>query len=487
MNRKRVAVNAILNTIKTGLGIVFPLITYPYVSRVLGVDNIGIYNFSASMVSYFLLIAALGISTYGIREGTQYREDRDKITGFANEIFSINCLSMLASYALLAVVLLIPFFKPYRPIILLLSLEILFTTIGVSWICNIYEDFLAISLRTIGMQFLSLILLFSFVKNSGDLLIYVGIILVSNSAANLFNWFYVRKKYCKVHFTAGIDWKRHLKPILIIFSTTVAISIYVSSDVTMLGFMTDDFHVGIYGTATKIYTIAKTSLVAVLIVFIPGFSSMMACGEFKKVESLFQQVSGVLSLLVLPMTVGLFMISDDLVLLISGQDFEMAGTPLRLLSVAIFFSLYSYLLTQCILIPAKKEGVVFKATLISAVSNIILNFILIPFWDVNAAAITTIIAEAVTFIMTYMAARPFVGKAFTLKKAISYALGCIAIVVICLGCRKIDVFGARLVCSVVLSAIGYFLCLLLTGNRALNNLTSILKRSKEDTYEKERN
>ena len=151
-------------------------------------------------MSYFLLIAALGISTYGIREGTGFRNNKDQIQTFVSELFSITIVSTLIAYILLITLLLaIPFFKPYRIPILILSAEIIFATMGVSWVCNVYEDFLAIAIRTISFQVISLILIFVFVRSKDDLLKYIGILLLSNSGANIVNYFYIRKKYCKFH------------------------------------------------------------------------------------------------------------------------------------------------------------------------------------------------------------------------------------------------------------------------------------------------
>lgn len=206
--------NAVLNVGKTVLGILFPLITYPYVSRILGVSNLGKYNFSYSVVSYFLLIAGLGISTYGIREGIRIRDDKEKFQKFVNEMFSINLISTIISYMLMFVLLFfVPSMKNYRISIIILSGEIIFTTLGVSWICNIYEDFFAIAIRTIGMQVLSLVLTFLFIKSTADLYKYEVVLLISNSGANFVNFFYVRKKYCKFSTTLKIEWRKHIKPI----------------------------------------------------------------------------------------------------------------------------------------------------------------------------------------------------------------------------------------------------------------------------------
>lgn len=480
MRKKSLATNAILNTAKTVLGILFPLISFPYVSHVLGVENLGIYNFSFSFLSYFLLIAALGISTYGIREGTHYRENKVQIQSFVSELFSINMISTIVAYILLIVCLFgIPFMEPYRKAVLILSSEILFTTIGVSWVCNVYEDFLAIAVRTIAFQILSLVLLFVFVQSADDLYRYVAILVISNSGANLANFFYIRKKYCKFYFTTKIDWKKHLKPILIIFSTTIAITIYVSSGITILGFMTNDYQVGLYGTAVKIYTVIKNILAAILMVLIPRFTLVFSNDDHKQSNELFSKVFNILTVLMLPMCTGLFSLSGDIVTIISGRDYMGATDPLRLLSIAVTFSLYAYMYTQCVLIPVKEEKIVLRATIVSAVVNIILNFILIPMWSINAAAITTIIAEFIMFVMAFYYSQKTVRLVGVWKNLVSTLIGCICVFFICFFAKSIELLFLRVMVSVCCSVLGYLLVLIVLRNSVLKQLKEMLvKRQK---------
>ncbi len=468
MRESKIAKNAILNTVKTVLGIFFPLIIYPYVARILGVDNLGIYTFSFSFLSYFLLIAALGISTYGIREGVQYREDREQMQSFVSELFSINMISTIIAYVLLFVFLYkIPFMSPYRKAVMILSAEIFFTTLGVSWVCNVYEDFFAIAVRTIAFQIIALILIFVFVRDKTDLYQYMAILLISNSGANVVNFFYIRKKYFRIHLTAKINWKMHLKPILIIFSTTVAITVYVSSDTTMIGFMTNDFQVGLYGTAVKIYTIIKNILAAILMVLIPRFTLLFLKGDQKQSNELFSRVFNILTVLMLPMCAGLFSLSDDIICLVFGKNYLGAAEPLRLLSIAIAFSLYAYMYTQCVLIPSNKENIVFFATVISAIINIGLNFILIPLWGINAAAITTIIAEFITFVISIYSSRHTVRLIYVRKNLITTIVGSVGIFLICLLAKEIDLLWIRVGVSIVGSVAGYIIVLVTMRNTVL--------------------
>lgn len=467
---KSIVTNAALNVIKTVLGILFPILTYPYVTRILGVENMGIYNFSYSFISYFQLVAALGIATYGIREGVAYRDNKKQMNLFVSEVFTINMISTIISYSLLFLLLfVVPQLLIYKTTILILSAEIFFTTFGVSWICNVYEDFLAIAIRTILFQILSLILIFIFVKTNTDLNHYALILLLSNSGANLINFFYIRKKYCKFKITAQIDWKRHIRPILVIFSTNIAITVYVSSDITMLGLMTGNYQVGLYGTAVKIYTIIKNILVSILVILIPRFSLMLSKGKKEETNLLFSQVFGILTVLMVPMCVGLFCISEDVVLLISGQEYLQAAIPLKILTIAVVCSLYAYMFVQCILIPLREEKIVFQATVISAIINIALNLFLIPFYGMNATAFTTVVAEFATFAIVYYHCKDKVKLVKNKRILTQTLLGSVGIIIVCMISKRIDMLMMRVLISIITSVLVYFAVLILFHHRYVVN------------------
>ena len=139
--KSHLALNAVVNVLKGIMSIVFPLITFPYVSRVLGVDNLGRVNFANSIISYFILIAGLGVSAYAIREGTKIRNDSKQFGIFAREIFSINVISTLVAYALLFICFCISSkIQNYSSLIWIMSIAIILQTMGVEWIYSVYEN-----------------------------------------------------------------------------------------------------------------------------------------------------------------------------------------------------------------------------------------------------------------------------------------------------------------------------------------------------------
>lgn len=479
MNKGRILsarINAVLNVIKTISSVIFPLITFPYVSRVLTVESIGAYNFSASIVSYCSLLAGLGISTYAIREGTQYRGDKSNIEKFTSEVFSINLVSTILSYIVLfGCIAFVPKIHNYALIVSILGTEILFTTIGVNWLCNIYEDFLYVTIRTIAFQFLSLIATFVFVRSPNDILRYVIIVVCASSGANLMNFFYIRKNYVKFHFRFVPEMKKHIKPIIIIFFTTITITLYVSSDVTILGFLSDDRQVGLYSASVKIYTIIKNLLVAVVAVLIPRFSLLFAIGGGEKASKLFSKVFKTITVLVFPMTVGLFMTSTDVITLVAGIKYTDAGTSLAILSIATMFSMFAYMYTNCVIIPLKKEKVTLYASILSAIVNVGLNFLLIPILGINAAAITTVIAEAIMCVISIIYSRKIVTLKNVGKCVITTVISCVLIVLMCLIHSEIENLIIRITVKVISSVILYFVSMRLMKNEIIMEYLDMFK------------
>lgn len=431
MKYRSLGKNAILNGIKSMMSLLFPLISFPYVSKVLQVENLGKYNFANSIISYFILISALGISTYSIREGAKLRDTPEKISEFASEVFSINLISTLIAYLLFGITLIIvPKFHYYYGLLLIFSLQIIFTTIGVEWIYSIYEDYAYITIRSILVQLLSLIAMFIFIKKPEDYYIYAIITVFANAGSNIFNWYHA-KKFCHIRFITNIEWEKHLAPILMIFATTIATTIYVNSDITILGFLTNDFCVGIYSVSVKIYKIVKTLLSAILIVSIPRLSNYVGNQRFDLFEDTFSRIFKAMLAIVLPAVSGLFILSEEIVLIISDQSYVQATSSMRILSIALVVCLFGWLFNSCVLIPFRKENKVLIATIVSALVNFVLNIILIPFWKENAAAFTTLVAELCQMMICIYYSRDLVKLNGILKEILKVGIGCLSIFTFC--------------------------------------------------------
>lgn len=465
MKKKSLAVNAVLNVVRNVSGILFPLITFPYVSRVLGVEGLGKYNFAYSIITYFNMLAGLGISTYAIREGSGFREDKEKLSKFASEILLLNTITTIMSYLTLGIsILCFQKLHEYVTLILILSVQIVFTTLGIEWFYSIYEEFSYITIRTIAFKAISLILIFILVRSEKDLPYYSAITAFAVTGSGILNMIHSRK-YCKYSFQPISSLKKHIKPVMIMFASNVAVMIYVSSDTTILGILKDDYQVGLYSVSGKIYAVLKTVISSILIVAIPRLAALYSNKKIEEYNTTLQGVLDAITTIMIPCIVGVVMLSEEMVILVGGKEYTEASMSLKILALALLFSLYGWTYTQCVLMPSKNEKMVSIAAITSAVVNIALNFILIPFLGVNAAALTTVIAEGIMFVMCYIKGRNITTASILNRNSFQVFIASIPIIIVCLFCHKYCQNSLGCICiSVVLSAVLYFGILLLWKN-----------------------
>ena len=484
MKRKSLGINALLNGLRSALNLIFPLITFPYVSRVLSVDGMGIYNFSSTYVSYFTLIAGLGISTYAVREGAKYRENKDKINIFSSQVFTISMLSTLVAYIFLFGSLLIfSNLRNYVTCILIFGLQIFFTTIGTEWLYIIYEDYQYITIRSIIFKIISVLLLFVLVRTPNDYLWYSAITVFASVGSNVLNFIHA-KSICRIRLVKRTNWQYHLKPILIIFATSVAITLYVSSDTTILGLLKDDYAVGIYGVSVKIYTIVNGLISGLLMVTIPRLAMLIGKRRIKEYIHILQEVISSLSILGLPAAVGVVMLSKEIILIIAGKKYLDGILSLQIITWALIFSNFSTIFNQCVLIPVKRESKSLRNTIITGIINIGLNFVFIPLWSYNGTALSTVIAEFMVMTLNGWSARDYIGPIVkskkTIKNIIDSIIGCIGIILICV-LLKIGVSSLmlRTILSIILS-IGIYSAILifLKDDMAIEYLSKVIERIK---------
>lgn len=472
--------NAFLNGFKNVLNLLFPLITFPYVSKVLSVDGIGQYNFAQAAVSYFSLIAGLGISSYAIREGAKYRENKKEFNIFASEVLLCNVISTIGAYLLLALCMIfVGKLKAYAALIGVFSIQIVFTTIGIEWLYSIYEEYEYITVRSIVFKIISIVLIFVLVKDSGDTINYAAITVFASAGSNILNLLHSREyfKIVRVHIQ---DCIKHLKPVLIIFASNIAIMIYVYSDTTMLGFMQTDYEVGIYSVSVKIYNIVKNLLSSVLIVSIPRLSMYYGSERIKEFESTAQKVYDSITALVMPAVIGLLCVSEQVVLVISGKAYMSAQSSLRILCIALLFCIYGWFFSQCILMPAKKEKIILIATCVSATVNIGLNFFLIPIWKENAAAFTTFVAEFIMFFVCVIYGLKVAKIKLLNKNMLGVLVGCTGIVCACRAVLSFNYSAAiQLINAVAVSGIVYGLILILFRNEIVWTVLRKVSRTHE--------
>lgn len=477
--------NMILNVVKGLLGIVFPLITFPYASRVIGVEGLGKNGFASSIISYFSLIAAMGFSSYMRRTGSTVRSDKEKFNRLASEVFSLNVISTFFAYLLLFVVLFSSAkLRDYQNLIIILSFSLFLTTFGVDWVYSVFEDYAYITVRSLIFHVISLVLLFTLVKTPDDLVKYVWISVISSAGSNILNFFHSRK-YCSIKLTWNINWKKHLPPVLVFWTTTLATTIYVSSDITILGFLCDDRAIGIYTVSVRVYSIVKSIVGSAIAVSIPRLCAYVGENKRQQYSDLAQDVHNTIITFTIPILIGTILYSHDLISFLGGSDYSEAFVSLILLSIALIFCMLAYFWGECVLVPNFREKGSLIATICSAAINITLNFILIPLYKQDAAAFTTIIGEGTAFLVCFFIGRKFFkikGVFSTYSKVI---LGSTVIYPVSILSRVLtDSSFFRILIGVLLSVPAYFVLEIVLHNESVSQILIGIKKRLKDSKEK---
>lgn len=398
MKQKSIALNTVLNSIRMTLTILIPLLTYPYITRIFSADGIGQYEWVKSVVSIFSLLASMGITTYAIREGSRFREDKARFTKFAQELFILNLISTAVCYAILfGLICSVPKFSEYRIYLLIYSINIGLSALSLDWVYGVYEDYAYITVRQIIVQVISVCGLFVLVRTKDDLVIYIIITTISNSGANIFNFIRARK-YVNFKLVGHYNLLVHLVPVLVFFGTRFAMNAYNSLDSFILGIMSTDESVGYYNVAVKINTIIVTFFIAMSPVYLPRMMKYIEQKNDTALEDLLKKVIRLKTILIYPMMGGLFCLAPQIIWILAGEGYDEAVFTLRLLCFVLGFVILSSIVQKDVLIPRGREKSVLVLTIVAAVVNVIMSCILILFIGYNGAAIGSLIAEGVVFI-----------------------------------------------------------------------------------------
>lgn len=475
--------NAFYSIIKSIFSIVFPLITFPYVSRILRPENIGKVNFGSSFVSYFALIATLGLTTYAIRECSKVREDRALLSRIASQLYSINICTTIVAYVLLAVTLII--FKnlsSYKYIIIVQSTSILLTTLGADWINLAMEDLKFITIRTVLFCFISLGLMLIFVKKPDDYIKYAIIAVLATGGANVVNIIY-RKRYCKLSFLLHMDLKCHMKPILFLFVMNLSQRIFNNSDITMIGLIKGNYEVGIYSSAVKIRLIITQLVSSLLWVVMPKLSVCFSENNYEEISKTLSGVFNILVTLGFPCVVGSICLSKEIINIIAGADYQSASSVLIILMIGTIFDIIGgSFLGNMVLLPSGKERIYMRVCCLSTIVNLILNAFFIPLWGANGAAFTTIVSFFLVLVLLIHKRDKQIHLKNVWRTISISCVGCVVIFFVCLLVKIVlSNIAVILITSIFFSVLAYFLTQILFKNDiAIEIISFFTKRIKNE-------
>lgn len=479
---KSVKINYIFNLVNTVTGILFPLIAFPYASRILLADGIGQVNFFQSIINYISLLSCLGIPMYAIREIAKVRDNEELRNRITLEILILHILLTLLGY--IAVVILsvtVAKIQVNIPLFLLLSLSIVFVTVGCEWFYQGVEDFRYITIRGIVVKTLAIILLFLLVKTKQDILWYGAYTVIGGAGGNIFNFFRLRKYINKSDFH-GRKLKpfRHLLPALHIFVLNLIISIYINLNSIMLGFMKNNESVGLFTAATKLTQVTLGIVSSLGTVMLPRLSNLISNKQWDEFKALSQKSMSFVVAVTLPLTVALILLAPFIIPIFCGDTYNAAISTLMILSPIILFIGVSNVLGIQILYPMGKENIVIISTAVGAIVNFGLNLWLIPLMDQDGAAIATFFAELLVTATMLILGRKFLP----LKWSNSYWVYVLSSVIMAGGiyaCRFVEMNHIySLLFAATIGVLVYVSCLYIAKDPILMQIKGFLINRKID-------
>lgn len=399
MKTHSVKFNFIMNFIMTASSILFPLITFPYISRILRSEGNGKIAFASSVITYFSMFASLGIPTYGIRACAKVRDDRERLSKTVQELLIINSVTMLITCVVFALsVIFIPRFAEEKELFIINGMGMILNMFAVNWLFNALEQYAYITVCNLIVKTVSLGLMFALVKRPDDYIVYGAITMAASSASYVFNFVYAQK-FITLKKQKDYEFLVHIKPILIFFATSAAINVYTNLDVIMLGFMKGDKEVGYYNAAIKVKTILVTLITSLGTVLLPRLSYYVKKGDEEAFYNIVGKAVNFVALIGVPLTLYFGIFAKESILFLAGSDFLGAVVPMVILMPTLLLIGMSNITGIQILTPQNRENQVLYSILWGAGIDFLLNLVLIPHYSSSGAAFATVMAELIVLIV----------------------------------------------------------------------------------------
>lgn len=476
MKEKSVKKNYVYNLLYQLLVIILPIITTPYLARTLGAEGNGIYGYTTSILTYFILFGSLGITMYGNREVAYVQSDKQKRSNLFWELFVFKTITMFFSI----VVFFFMFARTgvnslYYKILLI---ELVGNLIDISWFYQGMEDFKKIVIRNFVIRILSIILIFVFVKSFDDLWKYFLLVTLSTFIGSSTLWIGLKKYIVK---PKNIKILKHLKYLLLLFIPQIATQIYTVVDKTMIGNMLKDMkEVGYYEQAQKIAKLLLTIITSLGTVMIPRMASTYQEKNYEKLFNYMKTTINFVWLLGCAITFGLIAVAPEFVPLFFGKGYGPVVNLLYIFSFLVLAIGLNNVIGVQYLIPTKKENYYTISVVSAAIFNFILNIILINYIGTIGAAIASVLAEIlIVFIQLYCIRKEFeVGYVF--KIGIKYILfGIIMLIITQYVGTFFDNTVIKLFLKIMIGAITYIILLLLSKDKFIKeNISPIINKIK---------
>lgn len=457
MKIRSIKYNAVFNIILTLSNILFPIITFPYISRVLSPEGIGITSFFSSIGSYGILVATLGMGSYGIRQISKVRYDKQELTKTTQELVLINfVMAILVVIFLIISSFFIEKFSDEKILLIITCISVLSSVFSLNWLYSGLEQYDYITKRSILFKFISLILIFLLIRTREDYVIYMWIVLFSTLGSNLLNVYHSRK-YISFKFMRNLQPKKHIRPILYMFSSLLAVNVYTNLDSVMLGFISGDEAVGLYAVASKVKWLLLMLITSGSSVLLPRLSLYVCNNNSKKYNKILKDSTSIILLIAIPMSMYFIFAAEDSIILLGGDKFIPATLCMQILMPILCISGFSNITGNQILLPLNKEKYFMYAVTCGAIANLLLNLILMPIYGIVGAAIATLLAEFCQMSIQFYYSKEYLKDNIDYDSVLKIVIASIVSSIILYITMKIGVYRYNAIINLVLSSMAFFI------------------------------
>jgi hypothetical protein len=475
LEQKSIKKNYLYNLVYQVLILILPIVTTPYISRVLGAEKVGIYSFTISIVTYFSLFGTLGVSLYGQREIAYARENKSKRKKTFFEIIFFRFITMSLSIA-------VYFFvfarnNEYQEYYQILLLYLLAAAFDISWFFQGMEEFKKTVTRNVIVRIISVCCIFLFVKTQEDLSKYLLIYSLADFLGNLSLWLYL-PKYFKGVEIKHLNIRRHMIPIVLLFIPQIAIKLYNIVDRTMIGYMiAEKSELGNYEEAYKLINVLFTVVSSLSIVMVPRIASVFASGDKKKLNDYIIKSFRFTFFLAFPMMMGIITISKEFVPIFLGEGYDKVAIIINILAPMLVLCGITNVIGTQYLLPTKRQKEYTLSILGGLIVNIVLNLVAISFYGAIGAAVATTISQLVVAgVQIYYVKREISIKR-VLKSGKKYGIVSVVMLVFCIGIGMIVPNGiASVIAKVMVGVVVYFFMLIALGDKYVYEIRDMVIR-----------
>jgi O-antigen/teichoic acid export membrane protein len=471
--------NVVYNTILTVSNVAFPIVTTPYVSRILGVENIGIVNFVTTYAFYFALFVALGIPMYGMREIAKQANNQEARNQIFSELFVITVLSaIIFSIIYLITIFSVPSLAQNKEFLLIVGVSVLFVPLNVDWFFSGREKFKIVTLRPLATKIIAVGGLFIFVRTRNDIVPYLILSIVANLSSQIWNFGYMLKTEVQFRFKR-LQLKKHLNAVLVLFATNIAISVYTMLSPLILGFMSDYTQVGYYTSAIKVSKMVLPIVTAMSPVVVARINTIKGEKDSQKeILRLLNNSFGYMMMLAVPATIGLIMVAPRFVPLFFGEEFIPATVSLQILSLLIVIIGINNLLAMQILVGMGYEKKALKVVLFGALSSLCINILMVGPYGSIGASIASTTAEIIVTIVSIIFVLEIVSLRINTKNILEPIVAALPIIPISIYIDHLFEHNLTyLLVTIIICGIIYIVIMMfIFKNEQLNQITHSIDR-----------